>query len=115
MDGFTWRGSDFICSRSIDGPPPGDCDSDDTDYDEEYDGRPHTPDFRVLPSRHDALVIHSLFDIARPAKQRGTHRAGSCDCMWTHSLGVGVAKDFEMIREMRGVVALEEDRLGGGV
>jgi hypothetical protein len=77
MDGLTWQGSTFICSRRIDGFE--DSDSNDT----EYDDRPRTPDFRVSLGRRDAPVIHSLLDIARPAKQRGVYPLGSCDWLST--------------------------------
>jgi hypothetical protein len=70
MDGVTWQGSTFICSRRIDGPTP---DFDDKGYDAEYNDRSRTPDFRVSPSRRGVPMIHSLLDIALPAKQRGMY------------------------------------------
>ncbi|KAF8233664.1 hypothetical protein L208DRAFT_1395398 [Tricholoma matsutake] len=85
MDGRTWQGSTFICSRRID------CDYDDMECDAEYDERPSTPDFGVSLGDRDPMVIHSLLDIARPAKQRG------------------VTKGFEIIQRVRDVITLEDD------
>lgn len=57
-------------------------------------------------------MIHSLLDIAQPAKERGTYIDLSdelCMCLETNMWIVGAAKGFEMIDGVRGVITLEDD------
>ena len=110
MDGLTWQGSSFICPQKIDGPTLGGWDTD-SGYDTEYNDRPRTPDFRVSPGPRGRAVpvIHSLLDIARPAKGRGIQRSRSCYFVWADSMTIGVGREFAMIRGLRGVIALEDN------
>jgi hypothetical protein len=110
MDGFTWRGSTFICSQKIDGPTSPHC-----DFDAEYDSRPPSPDLRVA-SGYRAPVIHSLFDMARPAKSKGvldyaiihepTHGAKAQQGVLRLLRMCGVLLRWRMIN-MRGLVCRE--------
>jgi hypothetical protein len=65
MDGSSWNGSTFICSRRIDGPPFNDLSAEASDYEDDSDS--HMTGFGLAPA-----MINSLLDIARPAKRKGT-------------------------------------------
>ncbi|KAF8652867.1 hypothetical protein AX16_004116 [Volvariella volvacea WC 439] len=94
MDGVQWNGQSFVSPRQVNG------DVDDLEHDEELErylykrdssrAESKMPDY--LPREEEASRhVISLWDIAKPAKPRGSN------------------KDYEVVRGVRQVIALDDD------
>lgn len=110
-DGFLWNADSFICPASVDGFR---CDVRDTGvvtapYDDAEDARAveSGAETDLLSPPHEV----ALMDIARHAKPKGPYWRMRIVHIRTpaNNLGLGVAKDFEMLDALRRVIVLDED------